>query len=83
MLVLRRKVGEAIVVDETITVYVLGIEGERIKVGVTAPSDKPIVRGELLTPKVELPQSAPVPPPDQKAHQRPLRVRSSQQEARP
>lgn len=48
MLVLRRKVGEAIVLNGVITVYVLAVEGERVKLGINAPSDVVIVRQELL-----------------------------------
>lgn len=56
MLVLRRKVGESIILDGVISVSVLAVEGERVKIGITAPSDVTIVREELL-------KAAPVPPP--------------------
>ena len=48
MLVLRRKVEEAIVLSGAITVYVLAVEGERVKIGIDAPPDVSIVRQELL-----------------------------------
>jgi carbon storage regulator len=48
MLVLRRKVGETIVLDGVISVSVLAVEGERVKLGITAPIDVTIVREELL-----------------------------------
>lgn len=48
MLVLRRKVGESIVVNGTITVTILRVEGERVKLGFTAPADVAIAREELL-----------------------------------
>jgi carbon storage regulator len=48
MLVLRRKVGEAMVLDGVITVYVLAVEGERVKIGIAAPPDVGVVRQELL-----------------------------------
>jgi carbon storage regulator len=48
MLVLRRKVGETIVLDGVISVSVLAVEGERVKIGITAPIDVTIVREELL-----------------------------------
>jgi len=48
MLVLRRKVGESIVLDGVINVSVLAVEGERVKIGISAPSDVTIVREELL-----------------------------------
>ncbi len=48
MLVLRRKVGESIVLDGVINVSVLAVEGERVKIGISAPADVTIVREELL-----------------------------------
>jgi carbon storage regulator len=48
MLVLRRKVGETIVVDGVINISVLAVEGERVKIGIVAPPDVTIVRQELL-----------------------------------
>ena len=48
MLVLRRKVGESIILDGVITVSVLAVEGERVKIGITAPPNVTIVREELL-----------------------------------
>ena len=48
MLVLRRKVGESIIVDGVISISVLSVEGERVKIGINAPPDITIVREELL-----------------------------------
>ncbi len=48
MLVLRRKVGETIILDGIITISVLAVEGERVKIGINAPPDVTIVREELL-----------------------------------
>lgn len=48
MLVLRRKVGETLVIDENIEVVVLQVEGDRVKLGIQAPKDVEIVRKELL-----------------------------------
>ena len=48
MLVLRRKVGETIVLDGVINISVLAVEGERVKIGIVAPPDVTIVRQELL-----------------------------------
>ena len=53
MLVLRRKVEEAIVLDGSIRVVVLAVEGERVKIGIEAPDDVTIVREELLHRKVQ------------------------------
>ena len=48
MLVLRRKVGESIILDGVICVSVLAVEGERVKIGINAPPDVSILRKELL-----------------------------------
>lgn len=50
MLVLRRKVGESIVLADVINISVLAVEGERVKIGISAPPDVTIVREELLHP---------------------------------
>ncbi|HZR40846.1 MAG TPA: carbon storage regulator [Ktedonobacteraceae bacterium] len=50
MLVLRRKVGESIILDGVISISVLAVEGERVKIGISAPPDVTIVREELLRP---------------------------------
>ncbi|MCU0721119.1 MAG: carbon storage regulator [Pirellula sp.] len=47
MLVLSRKVGEKIVIDGNITVEVVKIHGNRITLGIDAPSCIRILRGEL------------------------------------
>ena len=48
MLVLRRKVGESIILSGVISISVLAVEGERVKIGINAPPDVTIVREELL-----------------------------------
>ena len=48
MLVLRRKVDEALVINGAVTVCVLGVDGERVKLGIIAPPDVVVVRGELI-----------------------------------
>lgn len=47
MLVLSRKVGEEIVIGDDIRVMVVAINGNRIKLGVTAPTGVPIIRSEV------------------------------------
>jgi carbon storage regulator len=48
MLVLTRKVGEKIQIGDGITVTVLDVKGARVRIGIDAPGDVRIVRGELL-----------------------------------
>jgi carbon storage regulator len=47
MLVLTRKVGQSIVLTGDISIVVLAIEGERVKIGVNAPAEVSILREEL------------------------------------
>ncbi len=47
MLVLTRKLGEAIVIGEDIKFRVLGIRGTQIKIGVEAPEGVSVYREEL------------------------------------
>lgn len=47
MLVLSRKVGEKIVIGDNITIVVNRVSGNRVTLGVEAPSDVHILRGEL------------------------------------
>ena len=48
MLVLKRKANESIIMNGVIKVTVLGIEGDRVKIGIDAPPDVIVVREELL-----------------------------------
>ena len=47
MLVLSRKLGESIVIGNGITVTVVEVHGDRVRLGFTAPADVPIHREEL------------------------------------
>jgi carbon storage regulator len=47
VLILRRKVGEKIVIGDGITVVVNRVSGGRVTLGIDAPHDVHIVRGEL------------------------------------
>lgn len=47
MLVLSRKVGEVITIDDRISVEIVKCAGGRVKIGITAPPEVRIQRGEL------------------------------------
>lgn len=47
MLVLKRKVGESIMLGDDIEVTVLQVEGETVKLGFTAPLSVQILRKEI------------------------------------
>lgn len=48
MLVLSRKLNEGIVIDGNITVTVIEVRGNRVKLGIIAPKDKVIRRDEIV-----------------------------------
>ena len=48
MLVLSRKTGDSIQIDGGIRITVLGLEGNRVRLGIEAPREVAIMRSELL-----------------------------------
>ncbi|MFR0673135.1 carbon storage regulator CsrA [Enterobacterales bacterium AW_CKDN230030176-1A_HGKHYDSX7] len=47
MLILTRKAGETIVINDNIRVTVLSVKGNQIRLGVEAPEDVPVHRQEI------------------------------------
>ena len=47
MLVLSRKLNEAVVVGDAVRVTVRGIKGDRVRLGIEAPRDVAVDRGEV------------------------------------
>ena len=47
MLVLSRKCDQSLILGEDITITVLGIEGDRVKLGIRAPRSVPVLRQEV------------------------------------
>ena len=41
MLILTRRVGEAVKIGESVTITVLGVKGNQVRMGVDAPADVP------------------------------------------
>ncbi len=58
MLILTRKVGEAIAIDEQVTVRVLDIKGGQVKLGVEAPSHITVHREEVFARIMEVNRQA-------------------------
>ncbi|MFM7074241.1 MAG: carbon storage regulator [Planctomycetota bacterium] len=48
MLVLSRKVGEKIVIGDNITITLVRMAGNRVSIGVEAPDQVRVIRGEIL-----------------------------------
>ncbi|MFA5938516.1 MAG: carbon storage regulator CsrA [Sinimarinibacterium sp.] len=48
MLILTRRVGEAVMIGDEIEVTVLGVKGNQVRLGVKAPRDVAVHREEIL-----------------------------------
>jgi carbon storage regulator len=47
MLVLSRKKGESVVINDNITITVVEIRGDKVRLGIVAPMDVPVHRQEV------------------------------------
>ena len=47
MLILTRRVGETLVIGDSISVTVLGVKGNQVRIGITAPKDGSEHREEI------------------------------------
>ena len=61
MLILTRRVGETLMVGDDVTVTVLGVKGNQVRIGVNAPKEVAVHREEIYQRiKRELTPGAPV-----------------------
>ncbi len=48
MLVVTRRPGERLLVGTDVEMVILGVEGGHVKIGISAPADVRVLRGELV-----------------------------------
>ncbi len=48
MLILSRKAGDSLLIDGGVRIVVLGVEGTSVRLGIDAPTDVRVMRGEII-----------------------------------
>lgn len=62
MLILARKKGQSIVINDDIEIIISAIEGDQVKIGISAPEQYKIFRKEIIEMVQQSNQEAVVPP---------------------
>jgi carbon storage regulator len=63
MLILTRRVGETLMIGDNVTVTVLGVKGNQVRIGINAPKDLAVHREEIYQ-RIKREQEGGLPPQD-------------------
>jgi carbon storage regulator len=63
MLILTRRVGETLMIGDDVTVTVLGVKGNQVRIGINAPKDLAVHREEIYQ-RIKREQEGGLPPAD-------------------
>jgi len=66
MLILTRRVGETLMIGDNVTVTVLGVRGNQVRIGVNAPKDVTVHREEIYE-RIQKEKEGTPPPPQKTA----------------
>ncbi|GAB3728342.1 carbon storage regulator CsrA [Silanimonas algicola] len=61
MLILTRRVGETLMIGDSVTVTVLGVKGNQVRIGITAPKEVAVHREEIFQ-RIQRDEAGKLPP---------------------